>query len=115
MLVIFNIMVIYLLEVECKVYLLYLILGRGGHGHQLPSVLKINAPRIDTTIKGPQISKTQVIQKLLIMASVVLKGGLSMTTLVYFKILNIQRMESISWVFIKLPCYKPLKQMDCLG
>lgn len=61
-------MEIYLLEVECKACLLYLIPDQDGHGFQLHSVRKINVQKVDTTIESPRILKTQVIQKLLIMA-----------------------------------------------
>ena len=76
MLVIINIMVICLLEVDCKVCRLFLILDQDGHGLQLQLVLKLNVLKIDLIIKFPKISKTPVIQKLLIMVLVVLKGGL---------------------------------------
>ena len=69
-------MVIYLLEVECKACLSYLIPDQDGHGFQLKTVLKVNVQKIGTTTKSPKISKTQVIQKLLIMVSEALKGGL---------------------------------------
>jgi hypothetical protein len=69
-------MVIYLLEVKCKVYLLFLIPDQDGHGFQFKIVQKVNVQKIDLTLKSQKISKIQVIQKLLIMGLVVLKGGL---------------------------------------
>jgi len=76
MLVIINIMVICFLEVDCKVCLLFLIPDQDGHGLLLQLVLKLSVLKIDLIIKFLKISKTPVIQKLLIMVLVVLKGGL---------------------------------------
>ena len=42
MLVIINIMVIYLLEAKCKVYLLFLIPDQDGHGFQFKIVQKLS-------------------------------------------------------------------------